>query len=132
MKLNQISTNNITFLDDIDKSIKIDKTNKSYYFKIFILSTEGIYMFFNNLEHNGVYLVNPFISINDLNSDPYLTLSKHFLVTRLSNPYLISNYLNNQLVKAENDFGFDLIIENNNYFLILKYKLVKLDFNKGN
>jgi len=63
------------------------------------------------------------ISINRRYNDPYLTLSRQFLITNESNPILISDYLLEQLKKAEDDFDFQL----DKYFLILKYKPVSLD-----
>jgi hypothetical protein len=73
-----ITTNKITFLENIDRTITVNKTNKSFYFKSFMIQTETMSNFIYDIPVNEVYLINPFISINDLSSDPYLTLSKHF------------------------------------------------------
>jgi len=128
INLKYLTTIDITFLIDIDKAINIDKTGKTNYFKCYLINTDAIANFINNLIDNEIYLVNPLISINSKYSDPYLTLSRQFLVSNQSNPYLISTYLNNQFDKAEKDFGFD--IDNNYYYLIFKYKKVVIN-NRG-
>lgn len=119
-----ISTTNITLLLDIDKTIDINKSAKAYYFKIFRIELDYLTNFINNLTENEVYLINPLISINCKLSDPYITLSRQFLVTSKSNPHLINDYLLDKFSIARNDFTF----EDGNYFLILKYKLVSLDY----
>jgi hypothetical protein len=57
-------------------------------------------------------------------NDPYLTLSRQFLVTSNSNTQLIHSYLNKQLEIAQNSFGFELVWDN--FFLVFKYKKVEL------
>jgi hypothetical protein len=115
-----ISTNNMTFLTDIDKSINVDKRGKAYYFKMFKIELDYITNFISNLEKNEIYLINPIISVNAHSSDPYLTLSRQFLLTDNSNPNLIYNYLSDQEEIANSDFVF----EEGPYFLIFKYKKV--------
>lgn len=117
-----ISTKSITFLENIPKNIDVIKTEKSFYFKSFLIQHETISRFICGLPENQVFLINPFISRYDLSSDPYLTLSKQFLIYNKSNPNLITNYLIRQLEKAELDLGVDLI--ENCYHLIWKCKSV--------
>jgi hypothetical protein len=104
-----ISTNNISFLIDFDKTINIDKSGKAYYFKSSNIDLDNINNFIINLEEGGIYLINPLISINCIINDPYLTLSRQFLVTSNSNTQLIHSYLNKQLEIAQNSFGFELV-----------------------
>jgi hypothetical protein len=118
-----LSTNNISFLINLDKTINIDKSGKSYYYKIYRIELNEIKNFVLNLKENEVYIVNPIISINCKHNDPYLTLSRQFLITNKSNPNLIYNYLMDQLEIASNDFQF----HDDYYFLIFKYKKVQLD-----
>nr|YP_009715289.1 hypothetical protein [Russula subnigricans]QGK88095.1 hypothetical protein [Russula subnigricans] len=115
INLEYLTTRDITFLIDIDKGINVDKTGKCYYFKCFLINTDEICNFINNLEDNEIYLINPLISKNCRHWDPYLTLSRQFLVSNLSNPYVISNYLNNQLIQLEKDFNFE--IAEDNYYI---------------
>jgi hypothetical protein len=119
-----LTTNNISFLVDFDKTINIDKSGKYYYFKIFMGCSDGITNFLKNLKDDEIYLVNPLISIKCRYNDPYLTLSRQFLVSNESKPALIHRYLSNKLNQAEEDFEFDL----DNFYLIFKYKSVKLDY----
>ena len=118
-----ISTNNITFLMDIDKAIDIDKRGKAFYFKIFGLNLDQITNFISNIRDNDCILVNPFISVNCKLSDPYLNLSRQFLLTNNSSPNVVCNYLYEQLEKARYDFEFD---DNNIFYLIFKYKKVEI------
>jgi hypothetical protein len=65
-----ITTKTITFLENVPKGVEINKTAKSFYFKSFLIENETISDFIYNLPRNEVYLINPFISINNLSSDP--------------------------------------------------------------
>jgi hypothetical protein len=79
--------------------------------------------FITNLNENEIYLINPVIFIHCKHNDPYVTLSRQFLITNKSNPTFIEKYLLNQLFKFRDDFQFD----DDYYFLIFKYKSVILD-----
>lgn len=72
-------------------------------------------------------MINPFISVNCKLNDPYLNLSRQFLVTKNSNYNLIHDFLFNRIETFLDDFGIEEINENN-YFLIFKYKKVELDY----
>jgi hypothetical protein len=118
-----LSTNDISFLIDFDKTIDIDKSNKTKYFRIFNFDLDGITNFISNLDDDEIYLINPIISINCRYSDPYLSLSRPFLISNNSNSMLITNYLCEQLEKSVIDYNFP---EKDN-FLIFKYKTVYLN-----
>jgi hypothetical protein len=70
----------------------------------------------------------PFISINCRLNDPFLTLSRQFLISNQSNYVTIINYLNSQLQIALRDFGIDL--NHSEFYLILKYKKVQFQNRK--
>jgi hypothetical protein len=118
-----ISTDKISFLIDFDKTINIDKSGKTHYFSIFQMNLDLINNFILNLQKDKIYLIQPMISINRRIDDPYLTLSRQFLITNESNCFIVHDFIFEKLEKAENDFNFNLC----NYFLILKYKTVYLD-----
>ena len=73
-----------------------------------------------SLESTKCYVIIPIISHTNKSKDPWLVLSKMVIVTRFSNPELITNYFNNQWLKACDDFRMDPI---NSYFSI-KYRSV--------
>ena len=119
-----ISVKDISFLIDFDKTIKIDKKGKYYYFKIFKIEYEHISNFIRNLKDGEIYLINPFISVSCIFNSPQLTLSRQFLISNQSHPIIIYDYLNKQFEIAKDDFELNI----DYYFLILKYKQVKLDY----
>jgi len=102
-----ITTDKISFLIDFDKTINIDKSGKAYYYRTFNIEQIGITNFISNLKDEEIYLVNPLISINCRIDNPYLTLSRQFLVSNESKPALITKFLSTKLIHAEDDFGFD-------------------------
>jgi hypothetical protein len=116
--------NQLTFLDEINDIISTK--SESYYYKIFNINLDGIKNFINNIGVNEIYLINPLISVSCIPESPYLNLSEPFLVTNKSNPYLIYNFLNQQLEIALEDFGCEDINEGHN-FLIIKYEMVTLN-----
>jgi hypothetical protein len=121
-----VTTKNITFLVDFDKTINIDKSGKYYYYKIYMGSSDGIDIFLRNLKDDEIYLVNPLISINCRYNEPYLTLSRQFLISNESNHTLIHKFMGTKFNQAENDYEFDV----DNFFLVFKYKSVKLEYRK--
>ena len=121
-----LSTTDISFLVDIDKTIDIDKRGKAYYFRIFGLNMDQITNFIDNIRNNDVFLINPFITISRTLNDPTLNLSRQFLVTNNSNPKIITNYLYDQLENAADQFEFEH--EEKDYYLIFKYKKVYIDY----
>ena len=59
------------------------------------------------------------IYINNRSTDPYIVLSKQFLISNQSNPKLIHNYLENQLDLIKQDLCIEEF-EDNYFFLIFK------------
>jgi hypothetical protein len=117
-----LSTNSIYFLNNLNKSIDINKSGKSYYFKIFRIELDDITNFIDNLDDSEIYLVNPIISINCKSIDPYITLSNQFLISNRSNPILINNSLIDQLGIVRNNFQF----QDDYYYLIFEYQSITL------
>lgn len=118
--------NKVIFVDMIPKNININKTDKSFYFKSFLINNETITKFISGLPKNEIFLVSPFISRYDLSSDPCLLLSKQFLITSETNPNLITNYLNKQFNKSSSDLLNQIIQQRGK---TLNYYFSMMDFN---
>lgn len=123
---NYISEKDITFLIDVDKTIHINKMGKYHYHKIFTLNIEALKDFILTLDNDKIYMIMPFISVNCRIVDPYLTLSRQFLLSNQSNYSIIHDYLWSQFEIALRDFGIDEI-NNSDFYLILKYKSVTFE-----
>lgn len=117
--MKNLTQENISFLYNIDKKFKY---HKEYYFEMFRIDLDLINEFISSLDNNQVYLTNPIISINCKYEDPFLTLSRQFLITNQSNPVLIYNYLLNQFKIVNIDFD----ISDDYYFLIFNYRKIEL------
>jgi len=122
--MNNFTTNKISFLNDLDKDIYIDKSWKYYYYKIHRIDLDRITNFIWNLKDNEVYVINPIISITCQSKHPYVNLSEKFLITNESNPILINDFLLDQFKLFRTQFEF----EDDFYFLILKYKLINFNY----
>jgi hypothetical protein len=118
-----VTTNNISFLVDFDKTIDINKNGKSMYFKLFRINYQDIQNFLLNLDNFKLYMASPFISVNCKYEDPILVLSRPFLITNESNPKIIYDYLFKQFEKGSNDFNMDMESE---YYLMFNYKSIDL------
>jgi len=122
--LKLISSQQVTFLKDVNKTININNHGEYKYFKIPLMDIKTIFSFIDSLDNEKLYIVIPFISYACKLDDPRLILSRQFLITKYSNELIISDYLNSKLDDAIIDFGMSLT----NYYLIFKYKSVKFDF----
>jgi hypothetical protein len=119
-----ITTNDISFLIDFDRTININKNGKAMCFKMFRINYLELNNFILNLDNFKIFMANPFISINCKYYDPIITLTRPFLITNESNPKLIHDHLFSQFEKANNEFNMDI---ESQYFLIINYKSVDLD-----
>lgn len=106
MNNKNFSNDKITFLIDIDKSLHIDKTAKYKYYKMYGLNKIHIDNFISNIRSNDTFLIHPFVSINCFIDEPMLNLSRQFLVSYLSNPKLIHDYLFAKIDQAADEFDF--------------------------
>ena len=101
-----LSTNKITFLKDLNKSIKIDLKSEWRLHYCQALCFADIYEFIwfldNNSSFNNSYLIDPLIKSSC--SGVSLKLSSAFLVNNRSNPVLIYKFL----IQQWENSGFDL------------------------
>jgi len=119
--MKNLTQKNISFLSLIDRSIDIDKSEKFCYLNLYNWKISIITQFLSKIKTDDVYLISPFISTTRKPKDPYLRLSEHFLITKESNPTLISTYFENQWCNS----GFE-VVEGETAWLYLKYKKVYL------
>jgi|ERR1700744_6760458 len=128
--LKLITSQQVTFLKDINKTVNINKHGEYKYFKIPLLDIRTIFSFIESLDGEKLYLIIPFISPACKLDEPYLILSKQFLISKYSNELVIHDFLNSQFEDAIINFGMSDI---QHYYLIFKYKSIKFDFsNKMN
>ena len=101
-----LSTNKITFLKDLNKSIKIDLKSEWRLHYCQALCFDDIYEFIwlldNNSSFNNSYLIDPLIKSSC--SGVSLKLSSAFLVNNRSNPVLFYKFL----IQQWENSGFDL------------------------
>lgn len=123
--LKMISSKQITFLSDVNKTIHINKHGKYLYYKLYRLNYFAFVDFISNLHPNKIYMVKPFISVTYKANDPYLVLSRQILLTKYSDPKLFCDYLIEQTSKAFQQFDVDDL---EGFYTVLKYKSVIFDF----
>src|ERR1700746_4106452 len=102
-----ISTDNISFLCDIDNSIKINKYGQYKYFNIFRNDSDSIINFISNLDDNKIYMIIPLISINKRIDDPYIILSRQILITKNSSTTTIFNFIDDKIVKMKELYNIE-------------------------
>ena len=91
---------------------KFNIKKQCYFHKMFRLEQDYIKNFIFELEDNELYVITPLISVNCRLNDPYLNLSRQFLVNNQSNHKLIHNFLYIQIDTFKNDFYIDDINDN--------------------
>jgi len=124
-----ISTEEITYLKDIDKRIKINKYGKFNYYKIYEFNHKKIWNFIYELEENKVYTLIPFISKNDRPDEPTIMLSQQILITYNSNPILLTKYINNKINETFDLYNIEMIED---IKIIFKFKSIEIKFNEHN
>ena len=122
-----ISTKNITFIRDIQPNVKVCgegqyKFYDSKFTQFELININEINNFLNLIDNDSIYQLILFISPLKTNENPWLTLSKIFLVTKFSNASLITDYINNQYKKAY----FDFRMNPTHVTLTIKYRKVTL------
>ena len=120
-----ISTTDITFIKDISKQFKIDKTGEFKYFTFYNFESLMIKEFISSLDNNTLYTIIPFISITCKTDDPFLILSNQIIISKHSNYLTIINFLNAKYEDAIDQFMLNEKIDNK-LSLIFKYKKLKL------
>jgi hypothetical protein len=94
-----------------------------HYFKIPNLNLEGLKDFLQILDYGKAYIVLLILSMGTQSSNnPFVSLSKQILVTRDSNPNIISNFLFNQLEIASANYGIIL----DSYTIVFKFRPIAL------
>jgi|ERR1700744_3051302 len=103
------STSNvkIDFLKNISKHIKINKDGKFKYHYIPFANYDLLENFILNLDQNSLYITIPMLSREGKNDDPYLVLSRQFLISQYSSPEIINKFIMEQLEIALIDFEFN-------------------------
>jgi hypothetical protein len=120
-KMNNISVERITFLNELDSFTLIKFISKFRYFDIYDNEIIKIKEFLHNLDNNSIYSVIPLATMSPKLDDPYIILSKQILITQYSNPYTLHNYLNEQLRKFCEDFNIEDL---NNFRIYLKFRKI--------
>jgi len=98
-----LTTNNITFLKDIDSSIKIDMTSgwRHHYFDGSLIELSS---FIKLIGDDKIYLLIPLFAKSKSQSNATLNLSEPFLVNNRSNSELIIKFI----LEQWNTSGFNL------------------------
>nr|YP_009498238.1 hypothetical protein [Lactifluus piperatus]AWX53024.1 hypothetical protein [Lactifluus piperatus] len=127
-----ISTEEITFLKDIDIRIDVIKKGKFYYNCnncTVELEHSNVRGFLNQLDRNKFYTIIPLLSVNNKMDEPYIILSKQILITRYSNSINLFSYFANKINDTIKLYNIE---ELDNFHIIFKYKEVDFDLNINN
>lgn len=88
-----ISTIAITFMKDIDDFWTVTFLGKYKYFKTYYFDLSSVIEFIQLLDDDTIYVIIPIISKSGKLDDPYLIMSRQFLITRYSDAEVIRSYL---------------------------------------
>lgn len=105
---NDISNENITFLKDINKHVNFSLNGEFKYCTIKNLDVRILGGFIDGLTQGSIYTVIPFVSTSLLIGDPFLVLSRQFLVTKHSSYEIVNKYCRDQFNIAISQFNLDL------------------------
>jgi hypothetical protein len=130
-----MSINKITYLQDVIPN-KFFVFSDYDYTLFYFSDSLDIKLFLQELEIDKAYVVTFELIISeiiDTENPPVITLSKPILVTKNSNPLLITKFINNQLAKADNNYNldYDLLINMRDGgktvpYIIVKYNQINL------
>lgn len=128
-----MSINKITYLSQLVQNRLFVFTN-FVFTHLFFSDILELKLFLKELEVDKVYVVIFELHMSDFKDEdsPVLTLSEPILITKNSNPKLLSKFILNQINKADNTFGLDFdLIKNMNInkgcpFVLLKYNAINL------
>lgn len=101
-----ISTINVTFLEEIEKNVFINRNYKTKHYRFYNLEFDEIKSFILDLDDDKIFQVMPLISIISNLKDPYLVVSDTFLIHKKCDYLLIHNHIYTQICKALEQFGF--------------------------
>lgn len=99
-----LSTNQISFLKDVDSSVNIDMSSGWRYHFFEGLSFYEMEKFLRDIKDDNIYLVIPLFAKSKSLSVPTLNLSEPFFIDNKSNNILITNFILDQW----NGSGFSL------------------------
>lgn len=130
-----MSITNITYLRDIISNKFFLFSNYESAFLYFTDILE-IKQFLEELEEGKAYVATFELVVSDLidtERPPVLTLSEPILITKNSNSTIISKFIRNQLIRADNNYGldYDLLMEMkgerlNPPYIFVKYNSINL------
>lgn len=130
-----MSITNITYLKDIIPNKFFLFSN---YESVFLYFTDiiEIKQFLQELEMDKVYVVTFELVVSDLidtERPPVIVLAEPILITKNSRPLLISKFIRNQIIRADDNYGLDynLLMEmkGNNLnppYIFIKYNSINL------
>lgn len=124
-----ISTRVITLLCELDNKVNIIKEGRYKYWKNqdtkyeSALHTNSVYRFLNQLDEDKLYIIIPFITINNKSNEPYIILSQQILVTNKSNALIITLYLNSKIDSSINLYEIHDLEE---FYVTFKYKEIEV------
>jgi hypothetical protein len=122
--LSTFSQTNVTFLSEQVQNKKLFKIGYYHFFKIPQLELDVLKDFLQILDFNKAYIVLPILTTpGTTGSDAILSLSKQILVTRDSNPIIISNFLMNQIEMACSNYGIENL---ENFLVVFKFRPLSL------
>src|SRR5258708_12973266 len=98
--MTNLTQNKITFLSDIDRSYRVNKSEKYFYYPLGNVSEDRISDFLGKMENSQAYLIFPFLSITENPNDTYLRLSNQILINNYSKIRLLSNFLKKHCIKS--------------------------------
>nr|WEH01507.1 hypothetical protein [Russula griseocarnosa] len=114
-----LSTNKITYLNDVSNSVNIDMSSSWTYHYFNNLDIYEISTFLRLIKDDKIYLLIPLFGTSKLYFDSTLVLAQPFLVDNKSNPVLITKFILDQW----NSSGFGLKPGSHIYFSF-KFKRV--------
>lgn len=99
-----LSTNNISFLKDIESNIKVDMTS-GWRYHYFDGSLSELSSFIKLIGDDKIYLLIPLFASSKSLSNATLNLSEPFLVNNKSNPALIIKFILEQWKSSAFELG---------------------------
>jgi hypothetical protein len=122
--LTAFSKTNITFLTEQVQNKKLFIIGYYHFFKIPNLEISILKDFLQILDFNKAYIVLPILTTEETKGDgPILSLSKQILVTRDSDPIVISNFLFNQIEIACMNYNIESL---GKFTVVFKFRPINL------
>jgi hypothetical protein len=122
--LTSFSKTNITFLTEQVRNKNLFTIGYYHFFKIPNLELSILKDFLQILDFKKAYIVLPILATEEVTGGgPILSLSKQILVTRDSNPVVISNFLSNQIEIACSSYGINNLEK---FSVVFKFRPIAL------